>query len=725
MQLSAKKTIIFLLLMIGLLFSITGYVFWRIELKHIIKLHQAREGEEARSFQNYLAIINEPQRLLTYDYSYWDDMMEFVASRDASWARENIETALNTFKVDVVWVLDKEFNTIYSVSTGLNGSYESMDIPVEAQNSVAKNWFNHFHVLSPRGLLEISAAPIQPSSDNPRMTPPAGYFITGRSWDETRLRSISELTGREMKIEQRRMAAETDENHLAEIQAGIMVFDVDLYDLNSQSIAKFIVTEKTDIFRQSLASLKREMSRYILFVIFMILMIVFSTIYLIYKPLQKITDSLTNEEPSRLEGLRHQRHEFGALARLVIQSFKHREELSDEIAKQKQSEAARKQLEEQFRQAQKMESVGRLAGGVAHDFNNMLQAISGNIELAMHYAAPGSELSKFLFDAHHSADRAADLTRQLLAFARKQMISPKILNLSETVGSMVKMLGRLLGEEISLTWKPDSDLWLVRIDPSQIDQILVNLCVNARDAIGGVGEVSVELGNVVLDETFRSQHTGSVPGEYVLLTVTDNGSGMTQETLERLYEPFYTTKEVGKGTGLGLATVYGIVKQNEGFIDVESDLGKGSSFTIYFPRCSGEPTETKDKDEQQINAGKNKTVLLVEDEPEILTIVESMLQWLGYKVLATGSPDIALQIATKMTGEIHLLITDVIMPVMNGRELARQIKLIKPDIKCLYVSGHTADVIGEKGVLDEDTNFLQKPFALVNLAAKAREALEG
>lgn len=382
-------------------------------------------------------------------------------------------------------------------------------------------------------------------------------------------------------------------------------------------------------------------------------------------------------------------------------------------------------LEEQLRQAQKMESVGRLAGGVAHDFNNMLTVIIGHTQLAMLTLDESHPLFQRLTDIHQAADRAADLTRQLLAFARKQTITLQVLDLNKTVEGMLNMLRRLIGENITLSWIPGKDLASIKMDPSQIDQILVNLCVNAKDAITGTGKIIIETDSVSLDEAYCSRHTGFVPGDYVQLIVSDTGCGMDAHTLSHLFEPFYTTKESGKGTGLGMAMVYGIVKQNDGFINVYSEPDKGTSFSLYFPRCSGQADLQVDKVWHDAPLLGSETILLVEDGAMILDITRTMLETQGYTVLAAATPGEAINLAKEYGGVIDLLLTDVIMPEMNGRDLSRHILGYYPNIKSMYMSGYTADIIAHHGVLDEGVHFIHKPFSMKDLGAKLREVLDG
>ena len=381
-------------------------------------------------------------------------------------------------------------------------------------------------------------------------------------------------------------------------------------------------------------------------------------------------------------------------------------------------------LEGQLQQAQKMESVGRLAGGVAHDFNNMLGVILGHAELATNKIDPDDKLYSHLEVIIDASQRSSEIIKQLLAFARKQTINPKIININYNVKKMLKMLQRLIGENIVLLYEPRKELHSVKIDPSQLDQILANLCVNAKDAISGTGRITIKTDNVVLDETFCSNNLGSVPGKYVLLEVCDDGCGIDSETISKIFEPFYTTKEAGKGTGLGLSTVYGIVKQNNGFIYVQSKIGQGTAFNIYFPQNIGKTTKSESTKTNKIRYSSGETVLLVEDERINLEMYRAILEELGYNVLTARKPTDALKIANSHRGDIDLLITDVIMPEMNGNELCAQLNNIFPNIKTLFMSGYTDNIIAHQGVLEEGVNFIQKPFLTHEFSIKIRDVLD-
>jgi PAS domain S-box-containing protein len=395
-----------------------------------------------------------------------------------------------------------------------------------------------------------------------------------------------------------------------------------------------------------------------------------------------------------------------------------------DITERIRAEGEQEKLQNQLLQARKMESVGRLAGGVAHDFNNMLGVILGQVEFALEKIGENHDLSAGLKEIQTAARRSADLTRQLLTFARKQIISPRPLNLNDTVESMLNMLRRLIGEDIDLVWKPAAHPWTVEMDPSQIDQILANLCINARDAIAGVGRLTIETGKKTFDEQYCRENAGFIPGDYALLSVSDNGCGMDKETLKNLFEPFFTTKEMGKGTGLGLATIYGIVKQNSGFINVYSEPGQGSTFNIYLPRFAAEVREPGDVAREKAASGGMETILVVEDEPAILRMTRMMLEQKGYAVLSAAAPAEAIKQAQARSSAIDLLLSDVVLPEMSGRDLAGQIMGLCPGIRVLFMSGYTADVIAHQGVLDDGVAFIQKPFSMNDLAEKVRGVLD-
>jgi len=395
-----------------------------------------------------------------------------------------------------------------------------------------------------------------------------------------------------------------------------------------------------------------------------------------------------------------------------------------DITERKEAEQERERLQDQLRQAQKLESIGRLAGGVAHDFNNLLTAILGNIQLALMDAEAGRSPRNCLSEATKAAQSAASLTRQLLAFSRKQLIEPRVLDLNQLLEQMLRMVARVIGEDVTLQANIGNPIGLIKADASQIEQIVVNLAVNARDAMPEGGRVTIETADVVLDAEFCRQHPDLKPGPFVLLSVSDDGIGMSAEVRRHLFEPFFTTKPKGKGTGLGLATVYGAVSQHGGFISVESAKGSGSTFRIYFPRAEGAPDSS-----HRLNAAAelpkgSETIVLVEDEPQVLAFTEGILTRLGYTVAPFPNAEDALAHGGDVLRTAPLLITDVILPGINGRALSTKLTQANPALKTLFASGYAEDVIGHHGVLDAGVLFIPKPYTASELARKVREVLD-
>jgi two-component system cell cycle sensor histidine kinase/response regulator CckA len=398
--------------------------------------------------------------------------------------------------------------------------------------------------------------------------------------------------------------------------------------------------------------------------------------------------------------------------------------VKEDITARKQAEEARTELEEQLRQSQKMESIGRLASGVAHDFNNLLTVIQGYSTLMQARLPNGDPQMEMLDQIRLASERAAALTRQLLAFSRQQILTPAVLDLNELVANLHKMLGRLIGEDITLSMALQPELWSITADPGQIEQVIMNLVVNARDAMPTGGRLTIETGNVHLDDRYAQTHLEAPTGPCVLLAVTDTGHGMDEPTQVRIFEPFFTTKEAGKGTGLGLATVYGIVRQSGGHITVHSEPGQGATFKIYLPAGPTVPEELAEPRFHLVSRGGSETILLVEDEETVCDLVRRVLQAEGYTLLEAQRGDEALSLAGQHPGQIDLLITDVVMPQMSGRELAEQLKALRPQLKVLFMSGYTDDTVVRHGILTADIEFLPKPFSPGKLASKVREVLD-
>jgi nitrogen-specific signal transduction histidine kinase/CheY-like chemotaxis protein len=376
----------------------------------------------------------------------------------------------------------------------------------------------------------------------------------------------------------------------------------------------------------------------------------------------------------------------------------------------------------QLQQSQKLEAIGQLAGGIAHDFNNMLTAIIGYTDLSLRRVGLESPIRRNLEETKKAAERAASLVRQLLAFSRKQILEPKVLDLNDVVKDMEKMLTRLIGENVKLATQLDPNLGSVKADPCQVEQIIVNLIVNARDAMPRGGSVTIETANTTLDDQTVLKHLSVLPREYVMLAVTDTGTGMDQETQRRIFEPFFTTKDVGKGTGLGLSTVYGIVKQSGGYIRVISEPGQGTTFKIYLPRMDDSTTGTVETQEISVPRG-SETILLVEDEDVVRGLTKKILMQAGYNVLDAKGGEEAIRMCRAHHGPIELLVTDVVMPELSGKEVADRLLELRPTIRILFMSGYTDEAIIQHGVLDANVEFIQKPFTWIALTRKVRDVL--
>lgn len=397
-----------------------------------------------------------------------------------------------------------------------------------------------------------------------------------------------------------------------------------------------------------------------------------------------------------------------------------------DITERRRAEAERQALQDQLQHAVKMESIGRLAGGVAHDFNNLLTAILGNVELAVRKARNGQPVNDSLNEIREATLSAAALTRQLLAFSRKQVIAPRTLDANELIGRMDKMLKRLIGEDIHLRAVPGENLGSVRADPGLLEQAIVNLVVNARDAMPNGGSLVIETADLTLDSAYQRLHPGAEAGRYVMLAISDTGVGMSDEVKAHIFEPFFTTKPRGEGTGLGLATTYGAVRQSNGFIDVYSQVGKGTTFKIYLPVVGqdAERLTTPSPDDPAALRGGKETILVVEDDQRVRDLVCRSLSAFGYEVLVASSGADAVGVATARQTPIHLLLTDVIMPGMNGRELSERLVQLHPEMRVLFTSGYTENIIAQHGILETGIEFLSKPYTLEVLAHKVRKVLE-
>ncbi len=431
--------------------------------------------------------------------------------------------------------------------------------------------------------------------------------------------------------------------------------------------------------------------------------------------------SMAREEPPAHEKWTQLRNVISKFA-ISLEGCLVHESLIHEISERKQAAEEMLSLQGQLRQSQKMEAIGRLAGGIAHDFNNLLTVISGYGQLSLSLLHEGNPLRGNILEIQRATERAAALTRQLLAFSRRQILDMKLIDLNLIVQDIDKMLRRVIGEDIELVTVLANDLWKVKSDSSQIEQVILNLAVNSRDAMPKGGRLTLESSNAELDQEYARSHMGVKPGSYVKLLVRDTGVGMPLEVQERVFEPFFTTKEKGKGTGLGLSTVYGIIKQSGGNIWVHSELGQGTTFEIYLPRADEQEISSKPGGSSPLRLQGSETILLVEDEEAVRTLARKTLQNYGYHLLEAPNGEEGFRVAMGYGKKIHLLLTDVVMPGISGREMAERLSLNHPDMKVLYITGYTDTSIVQHGILEPGTALLLKPFKPDALAQKVREA---
>jgi signal transduction histidine kinase len=508
------------------------------------------------------------------------------------------------------------------------------------------------------------------------------------------------------------------------MEDGLIGFTKPLPGWDGNPVAYLAIRNEMPVVRLLNRSNERLIISLFIFALVLLLLIYWSVVRWVSQPLRRIMETLKRNDPKPIERLCWDHSEFGEMARTTRKFFEQRDNLMREMEERRATEEALRKSEEELRHSQKMEAVGRLAGGVAHDFNNLLTAIIGYAELIATRTSSNSLAKQNAELIRKAGEQAAALTRQLLAFSRKQILQPKVIDLNALVVEMEKLLRRVIGERFDLQSHPDAENGRVRADPSQLQQVVLNLGVNARDAMPRGGRLIIRTENVRLDRTTAPQIAASLkPGDYVELSVTDTGAGMDEETKSHIFEPFFTTKGPGKGTGLGLATVYGIVRQTGGGISVESEPGKGSTFRIYLPRESAPVDFTRTVLTPVEKSDNFETVLVVEDEEIVRELVCEVLEDQGYNVLCSRDGIEALNLAKEFDGHIHLLVTDVIMPHMNGQELAVKLSRLRPDIKVLYVSGYSDNDIGDHGTLDPRYELLEKPFTPQTLARKIREVI--
>ena len=688
----------------------------------IRKIAEDRFNERNKSFDEFLQYYGESLNILAKDYSSLDDMVAAIRTNDQQWFADNINVPMLTgFNANAAWIYSTDGTPLYSLNNLHSQELDRLPIPPEAFAQLfANDRFCYFFVRVSQGVMEVRGATIHPSRDFQRQTPPSGYLFVAKLWSKP-LDTMSMFTGNEVTLLPVTNGARENYN---DERNGLMAFSRLLPGWNGEPVAQLVVRNESPTVRELNQTSERLLVSLILFALVLLVLLTASLLRWVSRPLRQIMQSLTQNDPRPVEQLSRDGSEFGALARTIHKFFEQRDNLFREIEERRATEEALRKSEEELRHSQKMEAVGRLAGGVAHDFNNLLTAIIGYADLISAREGTEPTTRQHADLIRKAGEQAATLTRQLLAFSRKQLLQPKVIDLNQLVVDMERLLRRVIGERFDLQTKPEAEVGTVLADPTQIEQVILNLGVNARDAMPRGGNLIIRTANVHLDKWRAPQISVSLAeGDYVELSVTDTGEGMDEETKSRIFEPFFTTKGPGKGTGLGLATVYGIVRQTGGGISVESEVGKGSTFRIYLPLERAPVDQIKAVQTPVEKTTNFETVLVAEDEEIVRELVCDVLNEQGYNVICAMDGIEALKKAKEFDGHIHLLITDVIMPHMNGQELAEQLSAARPEVKVLFVSGYSDNDIGDHGVLDAHIDLLQKPFTPQTLARRVRDVM--
>ncbi|HVF72698.1 MAG TPA: ATP-binding protein [Chthoniobacterales bacterium] len=703
------QTKILLLLLLVVLIFVGGLSVVRFNAERRFKLiADERALERNRIFDEFLSERGDQLSAIVDDSTNWDDLVRALKSNDQAWAESNIPPETLTAKnFNAFWIYKPDLTLFHSKNNRYTESLREAPLPREAwQRLFAARDVSHFFVNTDNGWMEVRGATIHPSRDRYRETPPQGYFLAGRFWIDENIRRMSLFTGYSIRIVP--YAEARAERKSAEEQ-GLISFTRTLSGWDGKPIAQIQVEHDSPLIREFNRAERNLFFGLIIFAALLFLLLSVSLIRWVRRPLHVISDNLEKENPEGLLPLAKKPHEFGRLADLIL--------------KFRATEHTLHQAEEQLRHSQKLEAVGRLAGGVAHDFNNLLTAIIGYSEL-IEKRAEGATLEQAQL-IRKAGEQAAGLTKQLLAFSRKQILDPRVLDLNALVREMEKLLQRVIGEGIRIEIETAAQIARVRADPNQLEQVLLNLGVNGRDAMPRGGTLRIMTQDVVLTPgEIAARGIDVAEGRYVALIVSDTGSGMDAETRARIFEPFFTTKGPGKGTGLGLATVYGIVKQSGGGITVESAVGHGCTFSIFLPANTG-ALDAPDVVSFPSVRGGSELILVVEDEEVVRQLICTVLSNLGYRVLCGESAAAGLRIAREETQPIDLLLTDIVMPDMHGPVLARELAPLQPRMKVLFVSGYSDSDISDQGVLDPGLDMLQKPFTQDSLARKVREILDG
>ncbi|MDR3403381.1 MAG: response regulator [Chthoniobacter sp.] len=718
-----RTTILLLLLLAGTAFVAGLVAVRRVEAQKFAGAKAALETAWRASVEDFWRNQGTSLQKMVEEFSGRPDALEATVSNDKKWAEDTWDDrTLASFAANAVWVYHRDGTLFYSHANTQTDELQKSPLSAEALGKlIGRDKAPPFYLPLPPSatgglrLMEVRGLPVRPNWDKTRQEPADAFFLAGRIWDEEQLRLA--FLG-------------NDRAHLLspEDAAGIVfgaseMRDVlPLRDWQGRDLARLVLTSANPQLAELDARGDRVFFTLLLGAVALFVVLFFLLDHAVVRPLQRVIQSLHTEDMKPLELLRGQKAEFGELARLIKTFFAQRADLVREMHERSAAEKALHESEEMLRHSQKMEAVGRLAGGVAHDFNNLLTAIIGYADLLRQRFADNPTARQPAELIHQAGEQAAGLTRQLLAFSRKQLLQPKIIDLNVIITNLHRLLQRIIGEHIEIVSRPEAANPRVKADPGQIEQVIVNLGVNARDAMPGGGRLTMRTCNLVVSEAQPVPELAA--GEYVALEVTDMGEGMDAETKGRIFEPFFTTKGPGKGTGLGLATVYGIVKQSRGGIVVESECGRGSTFRIYLPLEEGALETATVAPVPVTSVAREELILVVEDEDIVRDLVCEILQSHGYRVLATNRGSEAVRLLREEKHDIDLLISDVVMPEMNGALVAQHVHELCPRARVLFVSGYSENDMADQGLGALAFQVLQKPFTPDVLATKVRTVLD-
>lgn len=692
----------------------------RFKLQHIANQNL---DEQIRSFDDFLERNGEPLQTLVEDTTCLDRVIQAITNNDEKWYAENFNDAtLSAYHANALWIYRPDGTLAYQ-HNNLNAA--DLVLPgisrEQLQNIFVKTPLRHFFIHLPEGLMELRGGTVHPSKDFQRKTRPRGYLFAGRLWNQPTLSEMSAFTGNKVAV----APVSDNSKPVARPNSPDSVsFDRVLKNWDETPVARLTVRNTSEVVQQLEHESEALVLSIVIFALFLLLLISTSLVRWVRRPLRTIMQSLNRDDPRAIEPLSKNQSEFGQLARTLQAFFTQRDNLVREIEERRAAQEALLAKEQELQHAQKMEAVGLLAGGVAHDFNNLLTAIIGYAELIKRRSGHDPEIHQSSSLIRKAGDQAASLTKQLLAFSRKQLLQPKVLDLNNAVSDVQALLRRIIGEHFEVRAERKAEDGRIRADPSQLEQVIVNLGVNARDAMPKGGVVTIRTSRAELNDKEAKRISQSLQaGDYVVLSVEDTGTGMDEATKTRIFEPFFTTKSAGKGTGLGLATVYGIVQQSGGAIVVDSKLGQGTAFHIYFPHETAPIDHSKPAPPLAMFRSNSETVMVVEDDEIVRDLICDVLEENRYTVLCAEDGPTAVKIADNYETIIDLLVTDVVMPQMNGPELASRLCLSRPELSVLYVSGYSVDDMGDRGVLTDDVQLLQKPFSPQSLLQRVREVL--